>query len=376
MENKYRILTLNLGSTSTKVSLFENEEKVFDGHASHDPKVLEKYSNVMEQFDYRVETIRAELEKNHVDLENLSAVVGRCGGTGGIASGTYEVNELLLHSLREGKAHKPHTADLGGLIADAFAKEYGTKAYIVNSPETDELIDEARITGLKGLYRFSSVHALNQKEMGIRYGKKIGVPYEKLNLVIAHIGGGVSITAHCQGKMIDSNNIISGDGPMAPTRSGALPAVDLIKMCFSGKYTEQELMGRVNMTGGLIDHLGTNDVLEIQKMIKNGDRYAKLIYDTMIYQIGKYIGSMASALNGKVDAIILTGGISRDKYLVDKITEMNSYIAPVNVQAGEFEMEALAAGAYRVLTGEEVAKEYTGIPVWNGFEEILSTHME
>jgi butyrate kinase len=190
-----------------------------------------------------------------------------------------------------------------------------------------------------------------------------------MNLVISHLGGGITITAHKKGRMIDSNDVINGDGPMTPTRSGAIPAVALIKMCYSGKYTEREMYDRITKTGGLVDHLGTSETLEVLERINNGDNYANLIYDAMIYQICKNIGAYATVLKGAVDAILLTGGMANDHYLVNQITDSVKYIASVKVYAGEFEMEAMAAGALRVLTGKEQARTYNGIPVWNGFQK-------
>jgi butyrate kinase len=232
----------------------------------------------------------------------------------------------------------------------------------------DEFDPVARVSGLSDVYRESRGHPLNQKEVAIRYARDVGKRYEDLNLVISHIGGGVSVTAHKRGRMADSSDVINGDGPMAPTRAGAIPATAIIKMCFSGKYTEREMYDRITKTGGLVDHLGTSDVTEVLKRIRNKDGYAKIVYDAMIYQIAKNIGAYATVLKGRVDAILLTGGIAHDDYLVDRITDRVKYIAPVVVYAGEFEMEALAAGALRVLTGQEQAKTYTGRPVWDGFK--------
>jgi butyrate kinase len=248
---------------------------------------------------------------------------------------------------------------------------YGGKAFVVNPPDVDEFQLVARVSGLHDVFRESRGHPLNQKEVAIRYTAEIGKRYEDLNLVISHIGGGVTVTAHRKGLMVDSTDVINGDGPMAPTRAGAVPAVAIIKMSCSGKYTEREMYDRITKNGGLVDHLGTADVKEIQKRIRNGDAYANLIYDAMIYQIGKNIGAYATVLKGEVDAILLTGGIAHDAYLVEQITDMVKYIAPVKVYAGEFEMEAMAAGALRVLTGQEQPKTYTGVPVWNGFEGSL-----
>ena len=362
----YKVFAINPGSTSTKIAMFEGDKEVFSKNISHDAEKLKEFKEISDQFDYRKETILKELAEAGQTLEGVDAFSARGGGLVNVEGGVYKVGEKLLEHARVGYTVK-HPATLGAQLADAFAKEYGGVAFVVNPPDVDEFTDVARVTGLKGIYRESRIHALNQKEIGIRYAAKRGKKYEDLNLIICHIGGGISVTAHNHGKMVDSNDIANGDGPMAPTRCGQLPVKDVVTMCFSGKYTEKEMREKITKTGGLVDHLGTSDAREVTEMIKNGNQYAKLIYDAMIYEIGKTAGSMAAVLCGKVDGIIFTGGISHDKYVVEKLTEMLSFIAPITVMAGEFEMEALAAGAIRVLSGKEEAKTYTGIPVWNGF---------
>lgn len=362
----YKVFTINPGSTSTKIAMFEGDTMIFSKNVSHDAEKLKEFREISDQFDYRRETILAELKAAGQTLEGVDAFSARGGGLVNIEGGVYQVGEKLLEHARTCFTVK-HPATLGSQLAAAFAAEYGGQAYVVNPPDVDEFTDVARVTGLKGIYRESRIHALNQKEIGIRYGKKLGKRYEDLNLIICHIGGGISVTAHAHGKMVDSNDIANGDGPMAPTRCGQLPVKDVIAMCFSGKYTEKEMKDKVTKTGGLVDHLGTSDAREVGKMIEEGNQYAKLIYDAMIYEIGKTAGSMAAVLKGKVDGIVLTGGISYDAYVVESLKEMLSFIAPIEVMAGEFEMEALAAGAIRVLKGEEEAKVYTGEPVWNGF---------
>ena len=362
----YKVFAINPGSTSTKIAMFEGDKEVFSKNVSHDAEKLKEFKEISDQFDYRKETILKELAEAGQTLEGVDAFSARGGGLVNVEGGVYKVGEKLLEHARVGYTVK-HPATLGAQLADAFAKEYGGVAFVVNPPDVDEFTDVARVTGLKGIYRESRIHALNQKEIGIRYAAKLGKKYEDLNLIICHIGGGISVTAHNHGKMVDSNDIANGDGPMAPTRCGQLPVKDVVTMCFSGKYTEKEMREKITKTGGLVDHLGTSDAREVTEMIKNGNQYAKLIYDAMIYEIGKTAGSMAAVLCGKVDGIIFTGGISHDKYVVEKLTEMLSFIAPITVMAGEFEMEALAAGAIRVLSGKEEAKTYTGVPVWNGF---------
>ena len=363
----FKIFAINPGSTSTKIAMFEGEKETFSKNVSHDAEKLKEFKEISDQFEYRKETILKELDAAGISLEGVDAFSARGGGLVNVEGGVYRIGETLLHHARIGYTVK-HPATLGAQLADAFAKEYGGQAFVVNPPDVDEFQDVARVTGLKGVYRESRIHALNQKEIGIRCAALKGVKYEDLNLIICHIGGGISVTAHRQGKMADSNDIANGDGPMAPTRCGQLPVKNVIELCFSGQYTQKDMYNKMTKTGGLVDHLGTSDAREVRSMMEQGNAYAKLIYDAMIYQIGKTAGSMAAVLHGKVDGIVLTGGISHDQYLVDKLSEMIGFIAPITVMAGEFEMEALAAGAIRVLSGQEAAKEYTGVPVWKGFD--------
>lgn len=364
----YKIFVINPGSTSTKIALFEGDKTIFSKNVSHDAEKLKEFKEISDQFDYRKETILSELKAGGFGLEDVDAFVGRGGGTTSVEGGVYRVNDQMLSDARSGR-YVRHPANLGCQLAKEFADQYGKPSFVVNPPDTDEFQDLARVTGLKGIYRESKIHALNQKEIGIRYARTRGKRYEDMNLIICHIGGGVSITAHRTGRMVDSNDIAQGDGPMAPTRCGQLPVKDVIDLCFSGDYSQREMYNKVTKTGGLVDHLGTSDAREVGRMIAEGDQYAKLIYDAMIYEIGKTVGSMAAVLHGRAEAVILTGGISHDKYVAEQLKEMVSFIAPVVVMAGEFELEALAAGAVRVLAGEENAKEYTGEPVWRGFME-------
>jgi butyrate kinase len=367
MQTKFKLCAFNLGSTSTKVAVFENETPIFSVNVAHDAARLKEFKEIADQVPYRKETILQELAKASISLEGTSAFIGSGGSLVSLPGGTYAVNDLLLHHARIGFTIK-HPASIGSLLADEFARDYGTQAFVVNPPDVDEFDLVARITGWKDIFRESRVHALNQKEVGQRYAQQIGKRYEDLNLVIGHIGGGVSITAHKKGRMVDSNDVVQGEGPMAPTRSGTLPAAALVKLCFSGKFTERELHDRIRKNGGLVDHLGTSDTREILQRIQNGDSYAETIYDAFIYQLGKHIGAYATVLHGDVDAILLTGGCVRDPYLVKKVTEMVSYIAAVKVYPGELEMEAMACGALRVLCGQEKAKSYSGVPVWSSFE--------
>jgi butyrate kinase len=366
MNPHYKVFAINPGSTSTKVALFENDREVFAANVAHDAEELKKFPEICDQLPYRKATILEELARAGVSLEGTDAFAGRGGGLVGLEGGTYAVNETLLHHARIGFTVK-HPATLGSQLAQEFAAQYGGNAYVVNPPDVDELEPIARVCGFAGVERESRGHPLNQKEVAQRYAAEVGKRYEDLNLVVSHLGGGVSVTAHRKGRMVDSTDVINGDGPMAPTRAGALPANAVIQLCFSGQYTERELYDRVTKNGGLVDHLGTADVREIRERIANGDAHAALIFEAMLYQVAKSIGAYAAVLKGAVDAILLTGGIAQDAEAVERIGERVRFIAPVQVYPGELEMEALAAGAIRVLSGGEEAKTYTGVPVWGGF---------
>ncbi len=361
-----KILTVNPGSTSTKIALFEGEEKLFSINVSHDAAMLSQFSDQESQFPYRMETIHKALSENHVDLSGLSACVGRGGGLLAMEGGVYEVTDLVLEHSLHSKNGVIHPAGLGPSIAKSFADEYGVPAFAVSPPDVDELQDVARITGIKGVYRNVHLHALNLKETAIRHAQSMGKRYEECNFVVCHIGGGVSVSAHKNGRMIDGYDIVGGEGPMAPTRCGAVPVAEFIE--YSEGKTAKELRALTTRSGGFVSHLGTSDALEVQDMIAAGNEYAKLVWEAFIYQIEKGIGAMAVVLKGKVDGILLGGGIVHNKELVAKITEDCGFIAPVSAYPGEFEMEAMAAGAIRVLKGEEIPKVYTGVKVFQGFE--------
>ncbi len=364
----YKVFVINPGSTSTKIALFENDKAVFTSNVSHDAATLKTFKEIRDQLPFRMETILAELDKAGVSLEGVDAFAARCGGLVACDGGVYAVNDKLLEHARACFTVK-HPNTLGPQIALELQKKYGGQMFVVNPPDVDELDEVERICGFHELYRQSKGHPLNQKENCIRYANSVGKKYEDMDLICCHIGGGVTIAAHRHGRYCCVNDAVNGDGPMAPTRAGWLPATSLVKMCFSGKYTEKEMYDRIVKSGGLADHLGTSDAREIVARIEAGDEKAKLIYDAFIYQIAKAVGGCAAALKGKAEAIILTGGISHDKYLVSRLTEYVSWIAPVVVQAGEFEMEALAAGAIRAMEGEEVVKQYDGVPVTSFISE-------
>jgi butyrate kinase len=359
------ILAVNPGSTSTKIALFCDEEELLSLNVSHDVEVLKGYPDVQDQLDYRKQTIEDALVANHVDPGGIDVFVGRGGGLVAVPGGTFNVTERLLEDARKGMAGQ-HPAQLGSQICELFVRQHGGRAFIVNAPDTDEYQELARVSGLKGVPRQCHVHALNQKEIALRYCAAHDLAYSDAYLVICHIGGGISVTAHRCGQMIDGNDIIRGEGPMTPTRAGSLSSIDVFELCFSG-VDKKQIKDRLTKNGGLIDHLGTADSRVIEERIAAGDGYARLVYEGMLYQIAKNVGSCAAVLKGRVDAIILTGGMAKSAYVEKFITGYVDWIAPVVLMPGEFEMEALAAGALRVMRGEEEANDYSGEPVWQGF---------
>ena len=362
----YRILTLSPGSTSTKMAVFEGEKMLCKVNVTHDPEALRGFREIIDQLGYRRDTVLAELEKAGFRVEDMDAFAAYSGALVGTTAGVYPVNEAILRDSREGRTAK-HPAMLGALLIHELAARRGVPAYVIDHPDSDEFWDLARVTGLPGVYRQSKIHVLNQKEAARRAAKALGKSYEGGNYVVAHVGGGLSVAAHLRGRIVDGNDVINGSGPMAPNRSGDLPAGDVIRMCFSGKYTERQMKELVGKTGGWLGHLGTDDARVIEKRIAEGDRYAELLFNGMAYQLSKAIGGFAAALEGEVDAIVLTGGVSNSKAFVEAVAKRVGWIAPVQVFGGDFEMEALAAGAIRALSGEEETKEYTGEPSWSGF---------
>ncbi len=360
----YRILAINPGSTSTKIAVFDNETVVFSQNISHEADDLAKYPQLIDQKPYRAALILEALEQHSIALSSLSAVVGRGGGLLAVDGGVYMVDDLLLHHAETGANGVVHPAQLGSLLANDIAQQQSIPAYVVNPPDTDELQPVARITGIQGLYRNVHLHALNLKETAIRHAKIMGQTYEACNFIVCHIGGGVSVSAHKHGKMIDGNDIVGGEGPMAPTRCGSVPATELIELCFSG-ISKKEAKALCTKSGGFVSHLSTSDAKEVYSRAMQGDEAAKIIWEAFNYQIVKAIGAMSTVLQGQVDGILLGGGIVHNQALVEYIKTACGWIAPVTVYPGEFEMEAMAAGAIRVLQGAERAKKYAGKPVWN-----------
>lgn len=353
----FKILVINPGSTSTKIAVYLDEKPVFEKTLRHTVEEIEKYDTVFDQYAFRKKVIEENLAENKIDIKELSGIVGRGGLLKPIEGGTYEVNDKMLEDLKVGVMGE-HACNLGGVLAHEIGMEIGKPAYIVDPVVVDELDDVARISGMPEIERKSIFHALNQKAVARRYAKERGTNYEDLNLIVVHLGGGISVGAHRKGRVVDVNNALDGEGPFSPERSGGLPVGDLIRMCFSGKYDKKQMIKKVKGKGGFVSYLGTNDFREVSKKVEEKDGYAKLIYDALIYQVAKEIGKCAAVLKGEVDAIILTGGIAHNKTFTDNLSEMVSFIAKIVVYPGEDELLALAQGGLRVLSGEEAAKIY------------------
>lgn len=353
----YKLLIINPGSTSTKIGVYEGEKEILVETLRHSSEEIGAYDSIYAQKDFRKSVILNILKEKNFDINMLNAVVGRGGMLKPMAGGTYEVNENLLQDLKDG-VQGQHASNLGGILANEIAKELGLRAFIVDPVVVDELEEVARLSGVPEIPRKSKFHALNQKAVAKRYGKESGKRYENLNLIVTHMGGGVSVGAHSYGKVIDVNNALDGDGPFSPERAGSVPVGDLIKMCFSGKYNQDEVYSKIVGRGGFVAYLETNDARDVLKLKEAGNELAGFVYDAFIYQVSKSIGEMAAVLKGKVDAIILTGGIAYSDKVVNDIKEGTAWIADIIIYPGEDELLALAQGAVRVLSGEEEAKIY------------------
>ena len=354
---KHRVLSINPGATSTKVAIYEDEKPVKVQSIRHSPSELSSFKKTIDQLDCRKNLVLKFLRENKIKIKSLSAVVGRGGPFKSLFSGTYRVNERMLSDVRSGNVQADHVSNLGCLLAFDLTRGTDIPAFIVDPVSVDEFPPVARISGLPELPRKSLSHALNIKMVARKTAKRLGKKYEKLNLLVVHLGSGISVTSHQKGKMIDVNNANDG-GPFSPQRVGSVPVTGLARLCLSGKYTYPQVYERLTKKGGLLAHLGTDDLEAVEKRITSGDDKAELIYKAMVYQIAKEIGAMATTLAGKVDAIVLTGGMANSKRLVKEIKERVKFLAPLLVFPGEDEMEALTRGALRVLNGEEKAKEY------------------
>lgn len=352
-----RILAINPGSTSTKVAVYEDEKLLCEDIVRHSRADIDKFNSIVDQKDMRRDLVLGMLEKAHIPLASLDAVVGRGGLVEPIDSGTYIVNERMLADLINSTA-AVHASSLGGIIAAEIGSQINKPSYVVDPIVVDEMDPYAKLTGLPGIERRSVFHALNQKAVARRCARDMGGIYENCRFIVAHMGGGITVGAHRYGRVIDVNDGLSGEGPFTPERTGGIPAAPLIQMCFSGAYTEKEMLDKVMKYGGMSAYLGTNDLRKCEKLIKEGDEYASLVLESMAYQVSKEIGAMVVALEGRVDAIILTGGLAYSNRFTGAIKQRVGLIAPVKVYAGEDELLALAEGALRVLRGEEKAVVY------------------
>lgn len=352
----YNILAINPGSTSTKTALYQDEKLIFLNHTEHSEEDLSGFADILDQLDFRLEVIYSTLKKNAVSLQTLSAVVGRGGLLPPVNAGGYLVSESLKKVILSGNL-SPHASNLGALLASRIADPLNIPSYIYDSVSSHEFKEIATITGIPEYLRHSQCHVLNSKAMGRKVAEKYGKRYEDLNLIVAHLGGGISISVHEKGRIVDA--IGDDAGPFSPERTGGLPLLYIIELCYSGQYTKKEMIRKIRGMGGIKAHLGTHDCRLVEKMIAAGNEKAKLIYEAEAYQISKGIGELAPVLKGKIDYIILTGGIAFSKMMTGMIREQVSFIAPVEIMPGEMEMEALALGALRILRGEETPSVFT-----------------
>ncbi len=358
MNCKEMILAINPGSTSTKIAIYDGNKEVFLKNIKHTSEELSGFANIVDQYEFRKNIILNEVKDAGFDINEVKIIVGRGGLVKPIASGVYEVNDAMVHDLKIGYSGE-HASNLGGLIANDLAKSVtGAKAVIADPVVVDELQPLARVSGHPLIEKKSVFHALNQKAIARTHAKNNNKNYEDMNIIVAHLGGGISVGAHCKGKVIDVNQALDGDGPFSPERSGSLPMGEFAKICFSGKYTLTEVQKMITGKGGYVAYLGSNDAYAVQKQAEAGDEKAALIQDAMAYQVAKEIGAAAAVLKGNVDAILLTGGIAHSKYFDDFIKSHVEFIAPVFVYPGEDEMKALAMNGLSVISGEVKMEVY------------------
>ena len=349
-------LIINPGSTSTKIALYEERRCIVQETVEHKPDELNGFETIADQTPYRLKLIHDFMDRNHIDGTSLSSVVGRGGLVFGLKTGGYRVGDALCEALCNERLSQPHASNLGGLLAKAIADEYHIPSFIYDAVTSGELPEIARITGIPEITRRSFCHVLNSRAMAMRYAKEQGKRYEDLNLIVAHLGGGISLSVHEHGHIVDS--VGDDDGQFSPERSGSVPQLELIDLCYSGRYTKAEMKKKVRGRGGMYAHLGTSDCREIERRIRNGDQKAKQVFEAQAYQIAKTIGLLSIVLKGRYDAIILTGGLAYSESLTEMITDYVRFIAPVVIYPGENEMEALADGGLRLLDGEEPINEY------------------
>ena len=352
-----KILVMNPGSTSTKIAVYQDETPLFVESIEHSQDELKPFENIIDQYEMRKDLIVATMEKNGVHKEDLTAIVSRGGLLPPIKAGAYRVNEDMVWQLTYAPQNE-HASNLGGILAREIGDELGVPSYIVDPVVVDELMPSSRLSGVPELPRISVFHALNQKAVAKRYAKEVGKKYTDLNLIVVHMGGGVSVGAHDHGKVVDVYNALDGDGAFSPERAGGVPSGALVKMCFSGEYTQAEVMKKLVGKGGFNAYIGSNDARDLEKLVNDGDEHAKLVQDAFYQQVAKDIGGMATVLRGKVDQIILTGGIAYSKHTCEELEKRAGFIAPFTVYAGEDELLALAQGALRVMNGEEEPMKY------------------
>ena len=363
----YKILVINPGSTSTKLSLFINDKNMFTSDVFHDSSILKKFPTINDQLDYRMKVVSDFIENNHLDLSGLDAIACRGGASYSVASGTYEVSDQLIQDTKEAKGGLYHSSMLGVQMGKKVQEKYGGRMFMSDPTVVDEYCELARVTGVDGIYRRAISHALNLKAAARKYATSIHRNYEDLNLIVAHIDGGITITAHDHGKMIDGNDGGGGEGPFTPTRMGSMAISDVIAYLWD--KPKEEMRNLCSVTGGFSNYFGTSDSDKIHQLVEKGDKKAVRVWNAMIYQIAKCIGAMSAVLEGHVDGIVLTGGLMRFEDIREGIQKRCGWIAPIAVYAGEYEQEALAFNALQVLKGEKKALVYTGKTVWNGFED-------
>lgn len=364
---EYKILVINPGSTSTKLSLFINENHQFTTDVFHDSSILKTFPTINDQLEYRMEVVNKFLNDSNFDLKELDAIACRGGASYSVTSGTYEVDDLLVSDTREGKGGLYHSSMLGVQMAKCIADEVGCPIYMSDPTVVDEYSDIARVTGIDGIYRRAICHALNLKAVARKYAESISRSYEELNLIVCHIDGGITITAHDHGRMVDGNDGGGGEGPFTPTRMGSMAITDVVRYLWD--KPKEEMLNLCSVSGGLSNYFGTSNSDTIHKLVEEGNPKAVRVWNAMLYQVAKSIGSMSTVLKGKVDGIVLTGGLLRFEDVSNVIEEHCGWIAPIAVYPGEFEQEGLALGALRILRGEMEPLKYSGKPVWDGFDD-------
>jgi len=356
---KADILIINPGSTSTKIAVYKEKNKIFEETINHSPGDLSKFSDIIAQYEYRKSHILDTLKKKEIDILSLKIIMGRGGLLRPIPSGVYTINNKMIEDLKKGALATQHASNLGGMIADEISKGIpNSTAYIADPPVVDEMIEVASIVGHPRFKRKPIYHALNQKAVARRYALEVENPYESLKIIVAHLGGGISVGAHKDGKIIDVNNALDGEGPFSPERSGTIPAGDLAKLCFSGNFTLSEIKKMLVGNGGVKAHLGTSDMKEVEKQINEGNKKSSLILDALVYQVAKSIGALHISLYCKTDAIIITGGLAHSSMIVDKLKEYITPIAPITIYPGENELESLALNGWLILSKQLTPLEY------------------